>query len=80
MPPDWAYNNSTLYPRESPQLGSWGFDYAQLFTSEFAELMGIDTEWIYVLVFGLGWGLVGIATVVFSSCALLLAILLTFID
>jgi hypothetical protein len=41
-PPDWPYNNSTLYPREEPTEGVWGFDYEQLFTEEFAELYGIE--------------------------------------
>lgn len=40
-PEDWAYNNSTLYPREDPVDGYWGFDYEALFTDDFAELMGI---------------------------------------
>jgi len=42
-PPDgWPYRNSTLYPREDPQVGYWGFDYDRLFTREYADLYGID--------------------------------------
>lgn len=41
-PEDWPYNNSTLYPREDPVEGYWGFDYERLFTEEFAELYGIE--------------------------------------
>lgn len=36
-PPGWSYNNSTLFPREDPVDGYWGFDYEQLFTPEFAD-------------------------------------------
>jgi hypothetical protein len=35
-PPGWPYNNSTLYPRENPVEGYWGFDYERLFTPEYA--------------------------------------------
>lgn len=38
IPPGWTLRNSTLYPREEPQDGSWGFDYERLFTEEFADL------------------------------------------
>jgi hypothetical protein len=42
VPPDgWPYNNSTLYPREDPAEGYWGFDYERLFTEELAALYGI---------------------------------------
>ncbi|MBW2260744.1 MAG: hypothetical protein JRG91_02135 [Deltaproteobacteria bacterium] len=41
-PTDWPYNNSTLFPREDPVEGYWGFDYEQLFTPEFADLYGIQ--------------------------------------
>lgn len=41
-PSGWKYNNSTLYPREDPVVGQWGFDYEKLFTSEFAALYGIE--------------------------------------
>jgi len=40
-PKVWPYNNSTLYPREDPMAGYWGFDYERLFTEEFAELYDI---------------------------------------
>ncbi|WP_428267291.1 hypothetical protein [Haliangium sp.] len=40
-PPDWPYNNSTLYPREDPVEGYWSFDYEQLFTEEFAAHYGV---------------------------------------
>ena len=40
-PTDWPYNNSTLFPREDPVEGYWGFDYEQLFTEAFADLYGI---------------------------------------
>jgi hypothetical protein len=41
-PPDgWPYRNSTLYPREDPVTGTWGFDYERLFGEEFAALYGI---------------------------------------
>ena len=36
-PPDWPYENSTLYPRRAPgQPGAWRFDYAALFGDAFA--------------------------------------------
>lgn len=41
-PAGWAYNNSTLYPREDPVAGQWGFDYEQLFGSDFATRYGIE--------------------------------------
>ena len=41
-PPDWAYNNSTRYPREDPVEGYWGFDYERLFSAEFAAYYGIE--------------------------------------
>lgn len=41
VPPNWPYNNSTLYPRENPQDGYWAFDYEQLFGPEFAQRYGI---------------------------------------
>lgn len=41
-PPGWPYRNSTLYPREEPQEGYWGFDYERLFSDEFAALYGIE--------------------------------------
>lgn len=40
-PPGWTLRNSTLYPREDPPTGTWGFDYEQLFGEEFARLYGI---------------------------------------
>jgi hypothetical protein len=36
-PTGWPYRNSTLYPRENPVEGGWGFDYERLFTAEFAQ-------------------------------------------
>ena len=39
-PAGWPYNNSTLYPRESPPQGQWSFDYGALFTGAFAERYG----------------------------------------
>jgi hypothetical protein len=41
-PPDWAFINSTHYPRENPPLGYWGFDYEALFTADFAAQIGIE--------------------------------------
>lgn len=41
VPENWSYRNSTAYPRENPQQGAWSFDYAQLFTPEFAEVYNI---------------------------------------
>ena len=41
-PPGWQYNNSSLYPRENPPTGTWGFDYGQLFTQTYADLLGIQ--------------------------------------
>ncbi len=40
-PGDWPYNNSTLYPREDPVEGYWGFDYERLFDADFAPMLGI---------------------------------------
>jgi hypothetical protein len=39
-PPGWPWNNSTLYPRDEPREGQWGFDYAALFTPQFAAYYG----------------------------------------
>ena len=39
-PSDYPYRNSTLYPREDPQEGYWGFDYEQLWSPAFAERYG----------------------------------------
>lgn len=41
VPPLYPRYNSTLYPRESPKEGSWGFDYEQLFTPEYAQHIGL---------------------------------------
>lgn len=41
-PPGWTYNNSTLYPREDPPQGYWGFDYAALFSESYADLLAIE--------------------------------------
>jgi len=41
-PEDWPYRNSTLYPREDPVEGYWGFDYERLFDDEFAALYGVE--------------------------------------
>lgn len=41
-PPDWPWNNSSLFPREAPVEGYWGFDYERLFGEEFAALYGIE--------------------------------------
>lgn len=41
-PDDWPYNNSTLYPREDPVQGVWGFDYGRLFSEEFADLYAVE--------------------------------------
>src|SRR5262249_23563532 len=40
-PPNYPYNNSTLFPREDPVEGAWGFDYERLFTPEYAQRYGI---------------------------------------
>ena len=40
-PPGFPYRNSTLYPREDPVEGYWGFDYERLFTNEYATLYGV---------------------------------------
>jgi hypothetical protein len=41
-PAGWPYKNSTLYPREEPPEGYWGFDYEKLFGSEQAALWKIE--------------------------------------
>ncbi len=41
-PVGYPYRNSTLYPREEPVDGYWGFDYERLFTPELAALYGIE--------------------------------------
>ncbi|HVG60290.1 MAG TPA: LamG domain-containing protein [Hyalangium sp.] len=41
VPPGYPYRNSTKYPRESPVQGYWGFDYAKLFSQEFAQYYGL---------------------------------------
>src|SRR5690606_4021942 len=41
-PPGWTYDNSTLYPREDPVDGYWGFDYERLFDADYAPLLGIE--------------------------------------
>jgi hypothetical protein len=41
IPPYYTKRNSTLYPRENPVEGYWGFDYEKLFTSEFTQLYNI---------------------------------------
>ena len=41
IPPNYPYRNSTLYPRENPVEGYWGFDYEKLFTSEYTQLYNI---------------------------------------
>jgi hypothetical protein len=41
-PPGWPYRNSTLYPREDPVEGYWGFDYERLFTDDFTQLYRIE--------------------------------------
>lgn len=40
-PGGWPYHNSTLYPREDPVDGYWGFDYERLFDADFAAHYGI---------------------------------------
>jgi hypothetical protein len=40
-PAGWPYNNSTLYPREDPVDGYWGFDYERLFDADFAPMLGL---------------------------------------
>jgi hypothetical protein len=43
MPPlEWPYRNSTLYPREDPVEGYWGFDYERLFDPDYAQYLGIE--------------------------------------
>jgi hypothetical protein len=41
-PPDWPYRNSTLYPREEPVDGYWGFDYERLFDDDYAQYLGLE--------------------------------------
>lgn len=41
-PAGWPYQNSTLMPREDPVRGSWGFDYAALFSTAFAPNYGYE--------------------------------------
>ncbi|MFB6262543.1 MAG: hypothetical protein ABEL76_02785 [Bradymonadaceae bacterium] len=43
-PEDWSYENSTLWPREKTDSGDVEFDYAELFTEEFASHYGYDSE------------------------------------
>jgi carbohydrate binding protein with CBM5/12 domain len=39
-PAGYPYENSTLYPRKPPGYSGWGFDYARLFTAEYAPYLG----------------------------------------
>jgi hypothetical protein len=42
-PGDWIYDNSTLMPRRAPEeTGAWRFDYAELFSLDFAEHYGFE--------------------------------------
>jgi len=41
IPAGYPYRNSTLYPRENPVEGYWGFDYEKLFTLEYTQLYNI---------------------------------------
>ncbi len=41
-PSGYPYRNSTLFPRESPTDGYWGFDYERLFSSDYTALYGIE--------------------------------------
>lgn len=42
-PSGYEYENSTLYPRRpSGESGVWRFDYAELFTDEFAPYLGLE--------------------------------------
>lgn len=41
VPVGYPYRNSSKYPRESPVQGYWGFDYARLFSREFADYYGV---------------------------------------
>lgn len=46
-PPGWPFGNSTLFPRQDPPVGSWGFDYGALFGPEMAarwDLRDPDTD------------------------------------
>lgn len=42
VPVGYAYRNSTKYPRENPTQGYWSFDYARLFSAEFAQYYGLQ--------------------------------------
>jgi hypothetical protein len=44
VPAGWPWNNSTLYPREDPPAGTWGFDYAALFGDAFAARYGFGMD------------------------------------
>jgi hypothetical protein len=39
-PPGYPYQNSTLYPRKPAGAPGWGFDYAKLFTADYAQYLG----------------------------------------
>jgi hypothetical protein len=41
IPPYYTKRNSTLYPRENPVEGYWGFDYEKLFTAEYTQFYNI---------------------------------------
>ncbi len=42
-PVDYAYENSTLFPRRpNGESGAWSFDYKQLFSAEFAPYYGFE--------------------------------------
>ncbi|EPX56787.1 LamG domain protein jellyroll fold domain protein [Cystobacter fuscus DSM 2262] len=41
VPAGYAWRNSTKYPRENPAQGYWSFDYAKLFSQEFAQYYGL---------------------------------------
>lgn len=42
-PNDFAYENSTLYPRRGQgEAGAWGLDYAALFDDAFAKYLGFE--------------------------------------
>jgi hypothetical protein len=41
-PADYAYENSTLYPRRPQGEPGWGFDYAELFSEAFAPRYGFE--------------------------------------
>jgi hypothetical protein len=40
-PKGWVLRNSSIYPREDPVDGDWGFDYERLFHEDFARRYGI---------------------------------------